>query len=175
MKYLLSCVFSVLFFCNTINAQITTNCTPPYDNATALVNLLVDGVPFSNATLTGFDCAAGFFDGTNTNLDLSSGFAMCTGGIDMLTGLGANTQGTGSDPDLVTQLQLVNSASTTVNNVIVLEFDFEPNSDQIAFQYVFGSEEYPGYTCSDFNDIFGFFLSGPGINGPFLTTELILL
>ena len=167
MKYLLSCVFSVLFFCNTINAQITTNCTPPYDNATALVNLLVDGVPFSNATLTGFDCAAGFFDGTNTNLDLSSGFAMCTGGIDMLTGLGANTQGTGSDPDLVTQLQLVNSASTTVNNVIVLEFDFEPNSDQIAFQYVFGSEEYPGYTCSDFNDIFGFFLSGPGINGPF--------
>lgn len=78
MKYLLSCVFSVLFFCNTINAQITTNCTPPYDNATALVNLLVDGVPFSNATLTGFDCAAGFFDGTNTNLDLSSGFAMCT-------------------------------------------------------------------------------------------------
>jgi len=167
MKYLLSCVFSVLFFCNTINAQIITNCTPPYDNATALVNLLVDGVPFSNATLTGFDCAAGFFDGTNTNLDLSSGFAMCTGGIDMLTGLGANTQGTGSDPDLVTQLQLVNSASTTVNNVIVLEFDFEPNSDQIAFQYVFGSEEYPGYTCSDFNDIFGFFLSGPGINGPF--------
>ena len=167
MKYLLSCVFSVLFFCNTINAQIITNCTPPYDNATALVNLLVDGVPFSNATLTGFDCAAGFFDGTNTNLDLSSGFAMCTGGIDMLTGLGANTQGTGSDPDLVTQLQLVNSASTIVNNVIVLEFDFEPNSDQIAFQYVFGSEEYPGYTCSDFNDIFGFFLSGPGINGPF--------
>ena len=167
MKYLLSCVFSILFFCNSINAQIITNCTPPYDNATALVNLLVDGVPFSNATLTGFDCAAGFFDGTNTNLDLSSGFAMCTGGIDMLTGLGANTQGTGSDPDLVTQLQLVNSASTTVNNVIVLEFDFEPNSDQIAFQYVFGSEEYPGYTCSDFNDIFGFFLSGPGINGPF--------
>ncbi len=167
MKYLLSCVFSILFFCNTINAQIITNCTPPYDNATSLVNLLVDGVPFSNATLTGFDCAAGFFDGTNTNLDLSSGFAMCTGGIDMLTGLGANTQGTGSDPDLVTQLQLVNSASTTVNNVIVLEFDFEPNSDQIAFQYVFGSEEYPGYTCSDFNDIFGFFLSGPGINGPF--------
>ena len=167
MKYLLSCVFSVLFFCNTINAQIITNCTAPYDNATSLVNLLVDGVPFSNATLTGFDCAAGFFDGTNTNLDLSSGFAMCTGGIDMLTGLGANTQGTGSDPDLVTQLQLVNSASTIVNNVIVLEFDFEPNSDQIAFQYVFGSEEYPGYTCSDFNDIFGFFLSGPGINGPF--------
>ena len=167
MKYLSSFVFCVLFFCNTINAQIITNCTAPYDNATSLVNLLVDGVPFSNATLTGFDCAAGFFDGTNTNLDLSSGFAMCTGGIDMLTGLGANTQGTGSDPDLVTQLQLVNSASTIVNNVIVLEFDFEPNSDQIAFQYVFGSEEYPGYTCSDFNDIFGFFLSGPGINGPF--------
>tara|TARA_B100000780_G_C21122605_1_gene454886 strand:- start:987 stop:2972 length:1986 start_codon:yes stop_codon:yes gene_type:complete len=175
MKYLLSYLFSVLIITNTLNAQIITDCTAPFDNATGLVNLLIDGIPFSNATLTGFDCASGYFDGQNTNLDMNAGVAMCTGGIDMLSpGSFANTQGTGSDPDLVTQLQLVNSASTTVNNVIVLEFDFEPNSDQIAFQYVFGSEEYPGFTCSNFNDIFGFFLSGPGINGPFTNNAINL-
>ena len=166
-------LFTVLFITSTLNAQITTDCNAPYNTATALVNLLVDGVPFSNATLTGFDCAAGYFNGANSNVDMNAGIAMCTGGIDLLVPGGfANTQGTGSDPDLVTQLQLVNSASTNVNNVIVLEFDFEPNSSQIAFQYVFGSEEYPGFTCSNFNDIFGFFVSGPGINGPFTNNAI---
>src|SRR5690606_1780277 len=49
----------------------------------------------------------------------------------------------------------------------ILEFDFVPNGDSLMFRYVFASKEYPGYTCSSFNDAFGFFISGPGINGPF--------
>jgi len=162
--------FSIALFFTTFlsNAQIQVDCAAPNNTATELVNILVNGVPFSNATMSGFDCGAGYFNGANTNLDLNAGVAMCTGGIDMLVpgGIGA-AAATGSDIDLVTQLELVNSAATNVNNVIILEFDFEPNSDQIAFQYVFASEEYPGYTCSDYNDIFGFFVSGPGINGPF--------
>jgi len=167
MKKLLVFLLFVSFLPNAIS-QIVVDCNVPNNTADALVNILVNGVPFSNATLSGFDCSAGYFDGSNTNLDMDAGVVMCTGGIDMLLPQGfPATQATGSEPDLVTQLELVNSAFTNVNNVVVLEFDFEPNSDQIAFQYVFSSEEYPLYTCSDFNDIFGFFLSGPGINGPF--------
>ena len=160
----------LLFICLSPNAisQIVVDCNVPNNTANALVNILVNGVSFSNASLSGFDCSAGYFDGSNTNLDMDAGVAMCTGGLDMLLPNGFSaTQATGSEPDLVTQLELVNSAFTNVNNVVVLEFDFEPNSDQIAFQYVFSSEEYPSFTCSDYNDIFGFFLSGPGINGPF--------
>ena len=159
-KYTLYFVLFFNIFC--VKAQpYTTNCI---DNATQLVNILVNGVPFSNATLSGFDCSTGSFDSPNPGdgLGIESGLMMATDGLQ------GNGGGPGStEPDLTQQLQIIGASATNVNNVIVLEFDFEPNSDQIAFEYVFASNEYPGFTCSNFNDIFGFFLSGPGINGPF--------
>jgi len=41
-----------------------------------------------------------------------------------------------------------------------------PTGDSLAFRFVFGSEEYPEYVNS-INDVFGFFISGPGITGPY--------
>jgi hypothetical protein len=46
-----------------------------------------------------------------------------------------------------------------------LEFDFIPSGDSLSFNYSFGSDEYNEYVCGSVNDAFGFFLSGPGING----------
>ncbi|HKL40789.1 MAG TPA: choice-of-anchor L domain-containing protein [Cryomorphaceae bacterium] len=66
------------------------------------------------------------------------------------------------DPDL---LQI--SGENSMNACAVLEFDFVPNGDSLEFRYIFASDEYPGFTCSQFNDAFGFFISGPGLNGPF--------
>jgi len=56
-------------------------------------------------------------------------------------------------------------------NAAILEFDFVPSGDSIVFNYVFGSEEYSdntnftNYQCTEYNDKFGFLISGPGING----------
>lgn len=48
-----------------------------------------------------------------------------------------------------------------MHDIAVLTFDFIPMGDEIAFKYSFASEEYPHYVCNVYNDIFGFFLSGP--------------
>jgi gliding motility-associated-like protein len=56
---------------------------------------------------------------------------------------------------------------SSINDVAKLEFDFIPTSDTITFRYVFGSQEYFAFENTSYNDVFGFFLSGPGISGPY--------
>lgn len=43
----------------------------------------------------------------------------------------------------------------------LLEFDFCPAVGQASFDYIFGSDEYPEWTNTQYNDGFGFFVSGP--------------
>ena len=45
-----------------------------------------------------------------------------------------------------------------VNHPAVLEFDFSSVTSHVQFRYVFASEEYPVYSCSQYNDVFGFFV-----------------
>ncbi len=46
-----------------------------------------------------------------------------------------------------------------------LEFDFVPDMETVVFNFAFGSEEYTEYVNTQFNDVFAFFISGPGYNG----------
>lgn len=169
----------IAFLCGTtlVNAQIVGDCGPDYDTADELVEILIgEGVEFSNATISGFDCSAGYFSGTS-NLGFESGLVMATNGLGSIgpNGTGATFGGAGTEPDLELQLTMVNALNNNLNNLIVLEFDFIPTSDTITFEYVFASNEYTSYTCSQYNDIFGFFLSGPDITtGPFGNNALNL-
>ena len=158
-----------LFTVQSLYSQISGNCNAPYNTPESLVEILVgEGVEYSNVTFSGFDCSAGYFDGTS-NLDFQTGLVLATNGVESIApgGFGFGGGGADADADLEEQLQIVNATNTDLNNLIVLEFDFIPNSDAVTFNYIFASNEYPTYVCSQFNDIFGFFLSGPGINGPF--------
>ena len=177
--YLTLSIILFFQFSSPVNAQISLDCN---DNADQLVNYLVDGVAFSNATVSGFDCSMGYFEGEDLNIDIPSGIVMATGGltggfssivIDP-TSFNELQGGAGIDADLTQQLEIVGATATNLNDLIIIEFDFETTSDEIVFEYVFASLEYTGYTCSQFNDIFGFFLSGPGINGPFSNNAINL-
>jgi len=73
---------------------------------------------------------------------------------------------TGGSPSIV-DADLSSIANGSITNGSILEFDFIATGDTLNFEYIFASSEYTGYTCSGFNDAFGFFLSGPGISGSF--------
>ncbi|HPF90507.1 MAG TPA: choice-of-anchor L domain-containing protein [Flavobacteriales bacterium] len=141
--------------------------------------LLGGGVTVSNITFNGvaagpiseqagsFTAPAGSNLGLEAGLILSSGLVVsdpdnfnfgANGDVDDFA---SNQMGGGSDADL----ELL--SGQTINDAAILEFDFVPTGDSLQFRYVFGSEEYPSFTCSNYNDAFGFFLSGPGIAGPF--------
>lgn len=121
----------------------------------------------SNVSFSGDFVARGEFASGLGSIGLEKGIILSTGNIATATGpnnvggAGSATSG-GSDPDLV---QVANG--NNINDAAILEFDFTPTVPQISFRYVFASEEYCEYANTSFNDAFGFFLSGPGINGPF--------
>lgn len=132
--------------------------------------LMGGGVEASNIVFAGNEgTQIGSFLCNNCGLGLASGLVLGTGAIGGAIGPNSadgfssgppeGTDGFG-DPDLAVL------ADNTINNAAILEFDFVPTGDEIAFNFVFSSEEYPEFVNS-VNDAFGFFISGPGISGPF--------
>lgn len=135
--------------------------------------LLGGGVTASNVSFNGaagniLNEQIGTFDGTASNVGLAAGVLMGTGDINVAPGPnvgGGSSMGGGNfgfgDPDL----EML--SGVTSNDAAILEFDFIPTGDSLKFRYVFSSEEYDEYVCGSVNDAFGFFLSGPGISGPY--------
>ncbi|MDI3286435.1 choice-of-anchor L domain-containing protein [Polyangium sp. 15x6] len=69
---------------------------------------------------------------------------------------------------------------------LTLVFDLAPNFDGISFQSIFGSEEYPEFVNSSFNDVYGVYLNGVQIafdadgnpitiNGPFFSGAAVVV
>jgi gliding motility-associated-like protein len=159
------------FSLEKIAAQLVTNNSL---NPQGLVQniLLGNGVTVSNVTYNGSPLAIAQFSATGTNLGISSGIVMTTG-TTLPNGDGPqgpnNAAGAGFDNTTPGFPLLTNAiGGTPTFNAAVLEFDFIPYADTVRFKYVFGSDEYPEFAPPNnttYNDVFGFFISGPGIVG----------
>lgn len=156
-----------LFFNGLVFSQLSTsgNLTPAQ-----LVQdvLLGQGVTVSNITYTGANGAIGRFNGVNSSIGLDDGIIITTGTINSGPNgpYGPNDKpNAGIDNNAGGYGPLTNIVNTQTYNAAVLEFDFVPQSDTVRFEYVFGSEEYPEWVGDQFNDVFAFFISGPGIAG----------
>ncbi len=127
-----------------------------------------DGITITNISFQGSPQALGSFTAPNTNLGISSGIVMTTGTI-LNNGNGPhgpnNKDDAGFDNGYTGYPYLTSLVNRQTYNASVLSFDFTTCSDSIEFRYVFASEEYPEYVSSEFNDVFGFFISGPGFTG----------
>lgn len=175
---------ALLLVWNYSSAQMvvnTTTYTTP-DPATSLVNnvLLGTGVTASNIVFTpaaNANSQIGYFNGSNSNIGLDSGIVLSSGNVlDAMPGsfVGITSNWTAMNyPDLLSVANSVppmigqSFSVSGVYDVAVLEFDFVPSSDTVKFRYVFGSDEYQTFINSSYNDVFGFFISGPGITGPY--------
>lgn len=132
-------------------------------NATQLAqSLMGTGVTVSNATKNCPNTGTGIFSGGNaTNLGITNGVVLTTGSTANVATAASNFSGVdnanGTDPQLAAIV-----SPNPVNDVCALEFDVLVQGNTLTFRYVFGSEEYEEYVCSQFNDVFGFFVTGPG-------------
>ena len=174
----------------TVGAQITVDQSLTIEQYVNDV-LLGEGVTATNISFIGGMDQFGYMTG-----GLDNGFPI-EGGLILSSGNAADAFCAGqgcidcngpapTDPDL---LEIANDVPpligesfsvSSVNDLCVLEFDFDPAGDFVSFNYIFGSEEYPtmevngtdtsyfgGFVNSQYNDIFSFFLSGAGINGSY--------
>lgn len=167
MKKILLLLFSFVCIVSASFGQAISVNTSLYTVEELVQDVLINGcVTASNIQVSGGNAGIGYFSCSNPSFPFSSGIVMASGDISNAvgpnneTGAGSQLDGNG-DPDL---LQIITPYS--VKDAVILEFDFVPSSDFIQFRYIFGSEEYPEYVCS-YNDVFAFFISGPGISGPY--------
>lgn len=140
--------------------------------------LLGEGVSATNIQFIGSMEQIGYMTGGGSaNFPIEGGLVLSSGNAAdaFCAGMGCmNCQGgSPTDNDLLTIANsvppLIGQAFSvsSVNDLCVLEFDFDPAGDYVSFNYVFGSSEYEAWENSQYNDIFAFFLSGAGINGPY--------
>jgi len=148
-------VGNVLVLPPQISGVYISNCK--FNNSTA---------PLPNSTVSKIGM---FTNGPNfTDFPISNGIVMTTGGIMAAVGPNNNEGRTVPIDDGTIDSNLQSLTTFPIKNMSKLEFDFVSRSGDIQFEYIFASEEYPEYVCSDYNDVFGFFVTGPdpitGIN-----------
>ncbi len=114
----------------------------------------------SNVTFTGANVSVGTFS-NGWGIGIEDGIIITTGSA--LAALGPNNTESSSTTNASGGHALLTSlAGQATDDAAVFQFTFVPETDEVSFTYVFASEEYPEYVCSTYNDVFGFFISGPG-------------
>ncbi|MBI1307900.1 MAG: T9SS type B sorting domain-containing protein [Bacteroidetes bacterium] len=136
-------------------------------SASVLVNnvLIGDGVQTRNAKFTGYDRAVGLFEnGDKSDLGIDKG-------IILSSGIAVGAKGPNDDPGFTSgeggpgHPILEKIAGIQTLDAAELSFEFKPQTSHVEFKYIFASDEYKEWVDAGFNDIFGFFISGPGISG----------
>lgn len=130
--------------------------------------------PYAEVTVDTIICnkdALGLFQADDlSGLGIENGITLSSGSIEEVAAPSINFASTGfgqpgdEDLDLMSTL----GGGLPSFDACIIELDVFTNTDLLTFDYRFGSEEYPTYVGSSFNDIFALLISDEGdiINGP---------
>jgi outer membrane protein OmpA-like peptidoglycan-associated protein len=164
--YLQKKIFPSLVIClfaafNSCPAQIRIDTSL---NAVRLVKdiLLGEGVAVSNVKYTGSRHAIASYQDSSKILSIQNGLLLTTGNALMCSGPN-NFAGMGWVSKSAGSRRLDSIAAGDTYDAAVLEFDFVTSAEVLTFNFIFASEEYKEYVGSKYNDVFGFFVSGPGM------------
>lgn len=160
MKTKFTLLISFLLCFEFSKAQLTIQTGLADTTMTTLLEGL--GVSISNLTINCDSNAYGHFNGSS-ELAITNGVVMSTGDANALDDLStvflSAANNTPGDSDLTAL------CGTVTYDACVLEFDCVPTGDTLEFNFAFGSEEYPEFVGTPFNDVFAILLSGSGISG----------
>lgn len=142
------------------------DCNNDFDLEFLIEDVLIgDNISVTNisSNITDQDAIGYFCNPNEPFFGLNAGVVFSTGSIldlpNPVSQQASSNLGSGSDPDLE------NISSSTINDAVIIEFDYMPYTNIMSFSYIFGSEEFPEYVNSSFNDAFGFFLTGESPDG----------
>lgn len=167
-----SIIILLLFFCITANyAQNQPKLTTEnYSNIEDLIkNVFIKGSCANVFNIESIGALSGigkFENGANV-IEMNEGIILSSGLVEDAVGPNDYHETTFRYGDFRGDPDLSLIATSRVADPVGIEFDFIPVGDQVSFNYVFASEEYCEFVGSVFNDVFGFFVSGPGIQGTF--------
>ncbi len=144
-----------------LDAQLSVTASA---NAQNLAQTLAgSGVTITNYSRTGDPNSSGTFTNNGTNIGLSAGVILTTGKVQNIAQSANNFASNSFSGSGDAQLQTLTTGY--IYDKSVLEFDITPQGNVLQFNYVFASEEYPEWVCTQFNDVFGFFITGPNPGG----------
>ena len=162
-----ACLIFVLaaVYSQTAVSQLVIN--PGGSPATIINNLIGAGLTVSNVQLvcgpSGPTAQYGTFNGSASNIGLPNGVILTSGQASLATGPN-NQSSAGACPmgAMTPDPQLSTIDPNATRDICKLEFDVIPHCQSLMLRFVFGSEEYPEFVNTGFNDAFGFFVTGPG-------------
>jgi hypothetical protein len=160
---LLSLAFTfALSFAATAQLSVSSG----FSGSALATNLVGPGVTITNANLICPNGASGtFLAGAVNDVGFNKGVLLTSGQVSIAANPN-NASGAGNDNGAAGDATLNGLIpGFTAYDACVLEFDLEAIGNKVNFEYVFASEEYEEYYCKIYNDVFGFFITGPNPAG----------
>jgi outer membrane protein OmpA-like peptidoglycan-associated protein len=125
-------------------------------------NFSGQGVVIGNVKFKGYPLSTLSFTSTPNVLQVQKGLILSTGNSYNVAGYNNSHNQSSTFGDILSP-QTDPDLSAIVNgklyDICSVEFDFVPMDNSIQFSYQFGSDEYPEYVDSPYNDVFAFIVS----------------